>query len=112
MNRSHADNHDRDKLARWHGELAGCPGDDFPVVAVFLVSEQDRAAHDIFRAFRSSFETRNAGFEHLVIFGQHGVSETARSLLREFGLPGDATPTLAVVTIPDGPVVHAVPLPE
>lgn len=111
MTNSHADNHDRDKLTRWHGDLAQCPGDDFPLVGVFLVSEQDTVSHDIFRAFRGSFETRNAGFEHVVIFGQHGVSEAERRLLGIFGLPADAIPNLALITDLDSPVAYTIPLP-
>ena len=111
MTLSHADNHDRDKLTRWHGDLLQCTGDDFPVIGVFVVSELDTVGHDIFRAFRSSFEKRNAGFEHVVIFGQHGVSETARRLLTTFGLPMDATPALALIMGQDSPMAYTIALP-
>jgi hypothetical protein len=123
MTTSHADKHDHDKLARWYQDLSSNPSNPpfqkgakegslyeseaqvnpplsqrggFPLYAIFLVSERDRAAHDIFRQFRSSFEARNAGFEHLVIFGQHGISSTVRDLLAEFGWPIEAIPVLAL----------------
>lgn len=108
---SRADTHDLDKLARWHrGLTANGPG-QFPVYAVFLVSAGDQASHDIFRKFRSSFEARHAGFERLVIFGQHGVSSTTRSLLDEFGLPQEAIPTLALLTPSEAATVYTLPLP-
>ena len=47
---------DRDKLLRWQKDLAGSAADAPAVYAIFLVSETDRSAHDIFRAFRTSFE--------------------------------------------------------
>ena len=110
MTASHAENHDRDKLGRWHKDLAsGKPG-DFPAYAVFLVSREDRAAHDVFRAFRSSFESRGAGFEHLVIFGQHGVSSALLRLLSQFGLADDDVPTLALFSNPQAEAVHTVAL--
>ena len=95
---SHADIHDLDKLDRWQKDLAVAAPDAPPVFAIFLVSESDKTAHDIFRAFRSSFESRNAGFAHLVIFGQHGVSDTVNRLLAELNLPPDSRPTLALFT--------------
>lgn len=124
---SHADDHDRDKLARWYRDLSSNPPNpplqrhvlsdaeggarrDFPAYAVFLVSANDRAAHDIFRQFRASFEARDAGFEHLVIFGQHGVSSTVLGLLAELGLPADATPLLAVFAFPPATTVYTLPL--
>ncbi len=110
MTASHAENHDRDKLGRWHRDLvSGRPG-NFPAYAVFLVSHEDRAAHDVFRAFRSSFEARGAGFEHLVIFGQHGVSSALLGLLSRFGLDGKEVPTLALFTNPQSEAVHTVAL--
>jgi len=108
---SRADSHDLDKLARWRRDLTANMPARFPVYAIFLVSADDRAAHDVFRKFRSSFEARRAGFEHLVIFGQHGVSSTARSLLEEFGLPQDAIPTLALLAPSEAATVYALPLP-
>jgi hypothetical protein len=77
---------------------------------VFLVSASDRAAHDIFRQFRASFEGRGAGFEHLVIFGQHGVSSTVLGLLAALGLPADATPLLAVFASPSATTIYTLPL--
>lgn len=110
MTASHAENHDRDKLGRWHKDLvSGKPG-NFPAYAVFLVSHEDRAAHDVFRAFRSSFEARGAGFEHLVIFGQHGVSSALLGLLSRFGLADEEVPTLALFSTPQAGAVHTVAL--
>ena len=102
MPESHADSHDRDKLDRWSQGLEQDGAGSFPVCAVFLVSEHDRNAHDAFRKFRDSFEGRNAGFHHLVIFGQHGVSTTVRALLAELGLPGDHLPCLLMATGAEG----------
>ena len=96
MTSSHADNHDIDKLGRWREDLAESlagSSRDFPVYAVFLVSEVDRSAHDIFRQYRTSFQARGSGFANLVIFGQHGVSSTARHLLARWGLPEEALPS-------------------
>ena len=92
---SHADNHDLDKLKRWQKDLEATPSPP-AVYAVFLVSERDTVAHDTFRIFRDSFEERKAGFAHLVIFGQHGVSATARALQVELGLPDGGLPALAL----------------
>ncbi len=109
---SHADRHDLDKLGRWHQELTkGSPG-SFPVFAIFLVSADDRLAHAIFRKFRSSFEARNAGFENLVIFGQHGISTTTQSLLAEFRLSQDSLPALALVARADAASFYTLPLPS
>ncbi len=108
---SHADIHDLDKLDRWQKDLAVAAPDAPPVYALFLVSEADRAAHDIFRAFRSSFESRNAGFAHLVIFGQHGVSDTVNRLLAELNLPPDSWPTLALFTGSAEAPATIIPLP-
>ena len=116
---SHADDHDRDKLARWYRDLSSNPPNpplpsgargDFPAYAVFLVSANDRAAHNIFRRFRASFEACGAGFEHLVIFGQHGVSSTVLGLLAGLGLPTDATPLLALFASPSATTVYTLPL--
>ena len=108
---SHADNHDRDKLLRWHGELKNSQIDAPPVFAIFLVSEVDRAAHDVFRSFRSSFEEHQLGFEHLVIFGQHGVSATARQVRDKFGLQSDGGPSVILFS-GDGDQPLVVQLPE
>ena len=110
MTASHAETHDLGKLGRWHKDLvSGEPG-NFPAYAVFLVSHEDRAAHDVFRAFRSSFEARGAGFEHLVIFGQHGVSSALMGLLSPFGLTDAEIPTLAIFSDPQAEAVHTVAL--
>ena len=82
---SRADTHDLDKLHRWQKDLEAVSPDAPPVYAIFLVSERDTMAHDVFRSFRTSFEEHGLGFAHLVIFGQHGVSGTARRLLDKFG---------------------------
>jgi hypothetical protein len=108
---SRTDQHDIDKLNRWYQELTSSSPSEFPAYAVFLVTGDDRVAHDIFRKFRASFETRNAGFENLVIFGQHGISSIARSLLGEFGLSEEVLPTLALVPMLDTTSVYSLPLP-
>jgi hypothetical protein len=77
---------------------------------VFLVSASDRAAHDIFRQFRATFEAHGAGFEHLVIFGQHGISSTVLGLLAALGMPAHATPLLAVFASPSATTVYMLPL--
>jgi hypothetical protein len=110
MAASRADQHDEDKLARWHRDLAGGVPGGFPVYAVFLVSEADRAAHDVFRAFRSRFEELGAGFQHLVIFGQHGVSQAEQALVARLGLASDAIPSLVLLTASDPPRVYTLPL--
>ena len=110
MNLSHADNHDRDKLVRWHQDLSSGPAARFPAYAVFLVSPEDRAAHDVFRTYRSSFEERGAAYQYLVIFGQHGISGTLRGLLAQFGLTQEALPLLALFSDPPAKIVHSLPL--
>ena len=112
MSQSHADSHDLDKLSRWHNDLISEPQSGFPVYAVFLVSSEDRDAHDVFRAFRTSFEEHGGGFQHLVIFGQHGVSATARALLPRLGLSPDAIPSLALFTQRDALSVQVLALPQ
>ena len=108
---THADRHDLDKLKRWKRDLEAMPEDAPPVFAVFLVSAGDRVAHDIFRAFRDSFQERNLGFCHLVIFGQHGVSETAKRLQAELDLPEEALPALVFFGEDTGVNPGVVPLP-
>ena len=110
MAASHADQHDKDKLARWHGDLAGRATGGFPLVALFLRSDADRAAHAAFRAYSSSSEELGAGFQHLVIFGQHGVSQAERKLLARLGLAADAIPSLVLLTATELPLVYALPL--
>ena len=94
---SHADRHDLDKLAQWRDGLAAAAESGFPVFAVFLVTLEDRASHDIFRRYRSAFEDLGAGFSSLVIFGQHGVSSTMRAMLAELGLTMEQVPVLALI---------------
>ncbi|PKB78773.1 MAG: hypothetical protein BZY88_16680 [SAR202 cluster bacterium Io17-Chloro-G9] len=100
MTADRADSHDRDKLARWHNDLVSNPPGKFPAYAVFLVTGDDRAAHDVFREFRSSFEERQAGFEHLVIFGQHGVSTTLLGMMSQLGMSKEEIPSLALFSEP------------
>ena len=109
---SHADRHDLDKLARWREDLLSSQPGPFPVYAVFLVSPDDGRAHDVFRQFRTSFEGRGAGFEHLVIFGQHGVSSTTLDLLPRFGLSLPDLPTLVLLCGSSADAVYRLPLPR
>ena len=111
MTNSYAENHDRDKLMRWGDSLSQEPASHFPAHAVFLVSSKDRLAHDVFRSFRSSFDSLDAGFRHLTIFGQHGVSSTMRRLLREFGLPDDGYPALVLLVGNESESVFTLSLP-
>ena len=104
-----ADGHEPDKLARWHRDLTDGKLNKFPVYCVFLVSPEDRMSHQVFRRFRDSFESRAAGFEHLVIFGQHGISATLRALLAEFGLSQEDVPVLALIS-PETGTVHTLSL--
>ena len=111
MSNNYAENHDLEKLIRWRNDLSKEPANHFPVHAVFLVSSKDRLAHDVFRSFRSSFQSLNTGFRHLTIFGQHGLSSTARRLLREFGLTDDDYPTLVLLVGAESESVFSLPLP-
>ena len=106
-----ADTHDLDKLKRWQKDLETTPDDAPAVYAIFLVSDADTAAHNIFRAFRSSFEERQAGFAHLVIFGQHGISTAVRALQQELGLAEDGLPMLVLFggDADDGPEIVRLP---
>ena len=101
---SHADRHDLDKLARWKEGLdaaADNGASEFPACAIFLVSPEDRASHDIFRHYRSAFEELGGGFHHLVIFGQHGVSTTQVAFLSEVGMEQASVPLLAIAPMGD-----------
>ena len=113
---SHADRHDLDKLARWKAGLDGSVDDgaaSFPACAIFLVSPEARASHDIFRRYRSAFEELGCGFHHLVIFGQHGVSTTQVAFLEEVGLGQDSVPLLVIVAMHKGPAtVYCIELPK
>ncbi len=120
MTATHADNHDRDKLSRWNGDLSSNPPNPplqrgargaFPIHAVILVSERDRLAHDIFRRFRSSFEARAAEYKNLTIFGQHGVSTTVLGLLEAFGLAAKPLPLLLLFGEPCATTIYVLPLP-
>ena len=108
---SRADRHDLDKLRRWRADMDAPGGAEFPVHAIFLVSEVDRAAHDVFRAFRSSFEERDAGFQNLVIFGQHGVSGAVRAVAGRLGLEGEPLPQLALLVSGGTPLLYSLGLP-
>ena len=107
---NHANKHDWDKLARWHEDMASEEMGGFPVFAVFLVSGEDRDAHDVFRAFRTSFEERGGGFQNLVIFGQHGVSATVGDLLPRLGINPDSIPLLALFGHRNAESVQVLPL--
>ena len=67
---------------------------------MFLVKPEDRYAHDVFRVFRSRFEGLGARFEHLVIFGQHGVSGTVLCLLDQMGRSLESLPLVALFSGP------------
>ena len=110
MTSSHADSHDLDKLTRWRQGLVEAGPSQFPVYAIFLVGPEDRGAHDIFRDFRSSFEDRNAPYENLVIFGQHGLSKTLQELSAGLGLSQDDIPLLALVSSVSTGTVYTLPL--
>ena len=113
---SHADRHDLDKLARWQAGLVGSGGSgtkEFPFCAIFLVSPDHSASHDIFRRYRAEFEDLGGGFHHLVIFGQHGISTTLTAFLEELGRHQDAAPLLAIAPMsPENPTVFCVALPK
>ena len=105
------DSHDLDKLTRWHQGLNSAAGGRFPVCAIFLTSGEDRRAHDIFRVYRTAFEELKAGFDDLVIFGQHGASSTSAALVPGLGLSGVQIPLLALITSGGPPVCHTASLP-
>ena len=109
----HADRHDLDKLIRWKAVLDGAADlAPFPVCAIFLVGPQDRVAHDVFRRYRSAFEELGGGFQHLVIFGQHGVSATLSEFLHQLGASLDDVPLLALAPADDPGRVVRLPLPK
>ena len=110
MVNSAADSHDLDKLTRWRRGISEAGAPKFPVYAVFLVGPEDRAAHDVFREFRSSFEARNAPYENLVIFGQHGFSKTSQGFCAGFGLSQGQIPLLALISSPSSGTVYTLPL--
>ena len=106
-----ADIHDLDKLRRWQKDLEDSTAEAPPVFAIFLVGGEDRIAHDVVRAFRTGFEERNLGFAHLVIFGQHGVSQTATNLRNWFGLKAETSPQLVLYS-GEGNRPHILSLPS
>ena len=112
MTKSHADQHDEDKLSRWNRDLSAGSSGRFPVYALFLVSSEHRYAHDVFREFRSSFQNRGAGFEHLMIFGQHGLSGTVKGFLAGFDLGLNNLPLLALFREPTASEVYIQFLPS
>lgn len=105
------DSHDLDKLTRWHDGLTLAAGKGFPICALFLTSQEDRRSHDIFRVYRTAFEELGAGFDDLVIFGQHGVSSTSAALVPGLGLAGLQIPALALITGGTPPGCHTTGLP-
>lgn len=111
MTRSHADQHDLDKLSGWYRDLSAGPSGRFPVYALFLVTPEASYAHDIFREFRSSFKARNAGFEHVMIFGQHGVSSTVEGFLSRLEFARDSLPLLVLFREPSAGEVYPQSLP-
>ena len=80
------DKHDRDKLLKWEKEIRIELAKPFPLHSVFLVTEEDFAAHKAFRLFRDWLACFDAPFSSLVIFGQHGRSDTMVDLVKAFGL--------------------------
>ena len=110
MASSNADDHDVDKLTRWRKGIAEAERSIFPVYAIFLVGPEDLTAHDVFREFRASFEARNAPYENLVIFGQHGVSKTSLGLRAGLGLSQDEVPLLVLFSSPATGTIYTMPL--
>ena len=101
---THADRHDLDKLSRWRAELESAADNEetrFPACAIFLVSPDDLASHDIFRRYRSTFEELGSGFHNLVIFGQHGVSTAQAAFLGEVEREQASVPLLVIAPMAD-----------
>ena len=92
MATKHSDTHDLEKMERWQQGLKGELETRFPVYAIFLASGEDQLSHDIFRKFRKSFEEKDAGFHHLIIFGQHGISTVITGFLEHLDLPLGSLP--------------------
>ncbi len=110
-----ADRHDLDKLTRWKTALDAAPQNNpnpFPTCAIFLVSPDDHAAHNIFRQYRAAFKELGANFHHLIIFGQHGISTTATTFLTELGMEQTNIPLLAITPLPEATRVYCQPLPK
>lgn len=93
---SHADSHDLDKLRRWNDGLVGEQPGEFPIHVLFLVSDEAKSAHDVFRAFRGRFESSGAQFHHIAIFGMHGVTSTVRGLASGLGIDQSTVPALVM----------------
>ena len=92
----YADKHDQDKLERWRQDVVAETQSHAVLHAVFLVTEKDRHAHDVFRVFRGAYEGLSAPFHCLVIFGQHGSSVTSRALVQRFGVAASSLPALVL----------------
>jgi len=103
--------HDLEKLTRWYEGLLS-DTDSFPVCALFLASEGDCRAHNIFRIYRSAFEELGGGFHDLVIFGQHGTSTTCTALIPGLGLSGLEVPSLILICGGEGLTLHTIKLPQ
>ena len=110
MTNSHSDKHDLDKLTRWYGSMSTAICRSFPVHIIFLVFADDKAAHEIFRKFRSSFDKHSTRFDQLVIFGQHGVSSTVNELLSKFGLNTESLPMLIMFERPSANIIYQLPI--
>ena len=106
------DSHDYGKLTKWHDGLVSGSSADFPLCALFLASGEDIRAHNIFRVYRTSFESLGAGFHDLVIFGQHGLSSTCTELIPGFGLVDVTIPSLVLICSGQGIVLHTTTLPS
>ena len=111
MSINRADQHDEDKLKRWLSALLEENSNDFPIHALFLVSDSDQYAHDIFRGFRRQFEQSGAGFQHLVILGQHGISKSELGLLSSLKLLPEWVPCLIVFVAGDPTLFKRIKLP-
>ena len=111
MSINRADQHDEDKLERWLTALLEDSSNDFPIHALFLVSESDQYAHGIFREFRSQFEQSGAGFQHLVILGQHGISTSELGLLSRLELLPEWVPCLIIFVAGEPTLFKEIKLP-
>lgn len=112
---THADRHDLDKLSRWKAGLESAADNGetgFPVCAIFLVSPDDRASHDIFRRYRTVFEELGGGFHNLVIFGQHGVSTVQAAFVEEAEREQASVPLLVIAPMTGNGSVYCLELPK
>ncbi len=110
-NQETPDSHDLGKLTKWHDGLASATRPVFPVCALFLAGGGDIRAHNIFRVYRTAFEELDARFHDLVIFGQHGLSNTCAALISGLGLSNVQIPSLVLISSEDGIVFHTTGLP-